>query len=128
MKSHGSDRIHALLFGLSEDLARELTTSLSTVCNSIVSVNGERSNDNLSPHDPNSRIIFCGADTAVVSKLRASHPSSPIVVVSRHAEVSNWLDSIEAGATDYCAAPFEASQVQWIVETSMRSAQAALAA
>ena len=128
MKSLGSDRIHALLFGLSEDLAGELITPLSAVCGNIVAVPDERSNECFAVAAPNSRIIFCVANTAVVAKLRANHPFSPIVVVSRHPEVADWLDSIEAGATDYCAAPFETSQVQWIVETSMRSAHEALAA
>jgi CheY-like chemotaxis protein len=128
MKSFGFDRIHAVLFGLSEDLATELTPPLSAICGNIVAIDGDRNVDFLAVMAPNTRIIFCGANTAVVSKLRAKHPSSPIVVVSRHAEVSDWLDSIEAGATDYCAAPFEACQVQWIVETSLHSAQAALAA
>jgi DNA-binding NtrC family response regulator len=47
------------------------------------------------------------------------------VVVSRHPEISDWLDSIEAGATDYCAAPFENAQVKWIVESSLRTVSAA---
>jgi DNA-binding response OmpR family regulator len=67
-------------------------------------------------------IIFCGADVNLVSELRSAKPEAPIVVVSRLPEVSDWLDSIEAGATDYCAAPFENAQVKWIVETSMRAA------
>jgi DNA-binding response OmpR family regulator len=54
--------------------------------------------------------------------LRQTKPEASIVVVSRHPEVSDWLDSIEAGATDYCAAPFETAQMKWILETSMRNA------
>jgi DNA-binding NtrC family response regulator len=124
MKYVSSSPIHALLFGLSEDLAGELLQPLARFCTNIQSVDGARDHHNLSTAGQSApQIIFCGANTEVVTKLRKSNPQAPIIVVSRHPEVSDWLDSIEAGATDYCAAPFETSQVQWIVETSMRSAQ-----
>ena len=128
MTSLHSNHIHALLFGLNEDLAGELTPPLAKFCSNIQSVDGSRGHDNLFAGGPNPRIIFCGPSASVVTKLRAANPLAPIVVVSRHPEVSDWLDSIEAGATDYCAAPFETSQIQWILETSMRSARTSAAA
>lgn len=112
--------IHALLFGLSDDLAGELLKPLAKFCSQIQSVGAERNLSTIS--DSAAQVIFCGADTQIVAKLRQSKPEAPIVVVSRLPEVSDWLDSIEAGATDYCAAPFESAQLQWILETSMRSA------
>lgn len=119
-----SNRVNALLFGLSEDLAGELLRPLSKLCGNIESVAKGREHDSLSTlADSSAEIIFCGADTGVVTRLRESKPGAPIVVVSRHPEVSGWLDSIEAGASDYCAAPFETAQVQWILETSMRAAR-----
>jgi DNA-binding NtrC family response regulator len=111
---------HALLFGLSEDLAGELIPSLKSCSVNVKSIKREMSALAESPAD----IIFCGADVNLVGELRSAKPEASIVVVSRHPEVSDWLDSIEAGATDYCAAPFEKSQVQWIVESSRRSAPA----
>ncbi len=125
-----SDRVHAVIFGLSEDLAGELLQPLSKFCTSIESVVQGREKDGLSALASSSpQIIFCGADTTIVTQIRETNPAAPIVVVSRHPEVSGWLDSIEAGATDYCAAPFETAQVQWILETSMRaSSQVAAAA
>ena len=119
--TRSTDRIHAVLFGLSEDLAGDLLKPLAKFCSNIQSVDGGRlSTIAESP----AQIIFCGADTEVVSDLRRTKPEAPIVVVSRHPEVSGWLDSIEAGASDYCAAPFESAQLQWILETSMRSVRA----
>ena len=112
--------IHALLFGLSDDLARELRQPLAKFCGKVQSI-ARDSADFAKLAESSVQIIFCGADTQVVSALRESKPDAPIVVVSRHPEVSHWLDSIEAGATDYCAAPFETAQVKWILETSMRS-------
>lgn len=121
-----SNRVDALLFGLSEDLAGELLQPLSKFCGSIRSIARGREYDSLpAVADSSAHVIFCGTDTRVVTRLREAKPDASIVVVSRLPEVSGWLDSIEAGATDYCAAPFETAQVQWILETSMRASQVA---
>ena len=124
MKISIDNHIHALLFDLSEDLAHDLIQPLSKLCGHI---------DEVRHHLPSvakcaANIIFCGANTEVVTKLRQTKPEASIVVVSRHPEVSGWLDSIEAGATDYCAAPFETAQVQWILQSSMRAAQVPVSA
>jgi DNA-binding response OmpR family regulator len=110
--------IHALLFGLSEDLAGELLKPLESIC-SVRAAKSRADDAALSE----AAIIFCGPDTRVIEELRATRPGAPIVVVSRHPEVSDWLDSIEAGASDYCAAPFESAQVKWIIDSSLRFAQ-----
>jgi hypothetical protein len=117
MKTWRSEGVHALLFGLSEDLAGELLKPLAPLCREVSSVPA----DVAAPAIPPANIIFCGTDVKVVSGLRTARPEASIVVVSRHPEVSDWLDSIEAGAADYCAAPFESSQVRWILESSLRS-------
>lgn len=120
-----SDRMRTVLFGLSDDLALELSTPLSKFCRNIRLV---KSGESFSGPGPGPDIIFCCADTAVVAQLRKTNPTAQIVVVSRLPEVSDWLDAIEAGASDYCAAPFETVHVQWILETSLRAAQTAAAA
>ena len=119
--TRSTDRIHAVLFGLSEDLAGDLLKPLAKFCSNIQSVDGGRLS---TVAESPAQISFCGANTEVVSDLRRTKPEAPIVVVSRHPEVSGWLDSIEAGASDYCAAPFESAQLEWILETSMRSVRA----
>ena len=58
-------------------------------------------------------------DLDTVLKTRAD---LPVVVVSRLPEVSAWLDALEQGAADYCAAPFEATQVRWVLNTSLAPA------
>jgi DNA-binding response OmpR family regulator len=122
MSKQMHDRIHALLFGLSEDLAGELLKPLAQFCADVRSVKTGRDTKNIQEiSESPAQIIFCGADVDTVSQLRSAKPEASIVVVSRHPEVTDWLDSIEAGATDYCAAPFETSQVQWILESSLRS-------
>src|SRR5687768_4905070 len=124
MSISSNNRIHALLFGLSEDLAGELMAPLSKLCSHIDQVRHQLA----SVASCGAQVIFCGANTEVVTKLRQTKPDASIVVVSRHPEVSGWLDSIEAGATDYCAAPFETAQVQWILESSMRAVQVPVSA
>ena len=109
-----TNNIHALLLGLTEDLAGELLAPLKSCAVNAHAVDRVRD-----VAESSVDIIFCGADVNLVSELRSAKPDAPIVVVSRLPEVSDWLDSIEAGATDYCAAPFENAQIKWIVETSM---------
>lgn len=114
--------INAVLYRLSDDLAGELVKPLEPLC-SVSSATATADLDSAEAH-----IVFCGPDADTVAALRQARPNAPIVVVSRHAEVSHWLDSIEAGATDYCAAPFESHQVEWILNSSLRSLQQALRA
>ncbi len=52
----------------------------------------------------------------------------PVVVVSRLPEVEGWLDALEDGAADYCAAPFEPVQLRWLLDTHTRVRNAYAAA
>ncbi|HVX65051.1 MAG TPA: hypothetical protein VHA11_00540 [Bryobacteraceae bacterium] len=69
-------------------------------------------------------LIFCSSDreryTALLEAVERHRPELPVVIVSRAPEVSEWLDAIEAGASDYCAAPFETSHVEWILESVLK--------
>jgi hypothetical protein len=51
----------------------------------------------------------------VVRRLRALDANLCVVVVARMAEMQDWLDAIEAGATDYWPAPFEPTQVRTLI-------------
>ena len=68
-------------------------------------------------------IVFAGGDgkdyLALLRGLRESRPTLPFVVVTRIPETSDWLDALEAGATDYCSAPFEARQINWLMESAL---------
>jgi DNA-binding NtrC family response regulator len=55
----------------------------------------------------------------LLRKVRAAHPALPFVVVTRIPETSDWLDALEAGATDYCSAPFETRHMDWLIETAI---------
>jgi DNA-binding NtrC family response regulator len=68
-------------------------------------------------------IVFAGGESAeylpLLRQVRESRPGLPFVVVSSSSDVVRWLDALEAGATDYCSAPFEIQQVQWVMESAM---------
>ncbi len=68
-------------------------------------------------------IVFANGDGArympLLQGVREMEPALPFVVVTRVPDTSDWLDALEAGATDYCSAPFEARQMKWLLETAL---------
>jgi len=111
-----------LLFGLDRAVEDELNPVLTKLGQTVqigAPVSGvlERTDAN---------VVF--ADGATLSAVRSKRPELPVVVVSRIPEVRDWLDALEAGASDYCGAPFEKVQVKWVldgVERGLRERAAA---
>lgn len=121
-----NNEANIVLFGLDEELAQELRQGLVNVCGEMHSQSVPHGNDCLNMiKDSAVTLIFCGPDSELVSELRTSHPNASIVVVSRLPEVMDWLDAIEAGADDYCAPPFEAVQIRWILDANLRASRLA---
>ena len=118
--------VQVMIYGLEGQLATEL---LDAVAKLGVPVDRQAFRDaqecRLSAADSVTDIIFCSPDSDRVRALRASHPTAFIIAASRLPDVSDWLDAIEAGANDYCASPFEPTQVRWILESSLRHHSAA---
>jgi DNA-binding NtrC family response regulator len=56
----------------------------------------------------------------VLRRLRALDGKLCLVVIARAPDTQSWLDAIEAGATDYWPAPFEASQVRALIEPATK--------
>jgi DNA-binding NarL/FixJ family response regulator len=73
-------------------------------------------------------VLFCNADDpghlTVVRRIRARHPNLRVVVVTGNPDSSKWLDALEAGASNYCSAPFETAQICWLL-SAVLSHQAA---
>ena len=69
-------------------------------------------------------LVFCPVNPGSLARARQLYPETPVVVVSRLPEVEGWLDALEAGAADYCAAPFELVQVNWILQTHLAQTKA----
>jgi len=57
----------------------------------------------------------------VVRRLRALDAHLCVVVIARNADTQDWLDAIEAGATDYWPAPFEPSQVRTLIAPAVNA-------
>ncbi len=76
-------------------------------------------------------IVFAGGEPAcylsLLRRLRAARPSLPFVVVTRVPETREWLDALEAGATDYCSAPFESKHLRWLMESALPRRRSAAA-
>lgn len=64
-------------------------------------------------------LVFCTTEDSCyrpfLSALRQKGSAVPIIAVSRYPDISQWLDALECGATDYCAPPFESDSIEWIL-------------
>ncbi len=120
-----------VLFGLSDSLTAELERVLAQEAGVKVythpSAPGPHSLDLL--RSLQADVVFCAAEPErcqpLLEAMRQRQMNLPIVVVSRTAEVANWLGALEAGAQDYCAPPFEPVQIRWILEAAARTRCAA---
>jgi DNA-binding NtrC family response regulator len=106
------------LVGLEESAATELGRALKNE-HEIQRKPVNTTVDDLADSD----IVFADGDRRryvnLLRGVREKRPAMPFVVVTKRAETSNWLDALEAGATDYCAAPFQDREMRWLVETAL---------
>jgi len=118
------------LLGLPEDLASQLARILLDESHRVsrcLYVSDLRRN-------PNCCAVFISGDTPdysqTLSRIREARPGLPVIVVTRQPEARHWLDALDAGAADYCGAPFEHVQLRWILapivsQTARRPEQSA---
>jgi CheY-like chemotaxis protein len=103
-----------VLIGLEQTAASQIGRALSSERHEIQHKSKNIPIDDLLDVD----IVFAGGDQTqyltLLRRIRASRPTLPFVVVTRRPETSDWLDALEAGATDYCSAPFEPRQINWL--------------
>lgn len=115
-------RFKAILAGLDPVLAGQLSPVLAQLA---IQVQEAGSEDRNALSDTETGIVFCSSEPAlratVMDAVERSQPGLPVVVVSRLPQMSEWLDAMESGAADYCAAPFEPAQIRWILESNLRS-------
>lgn len=64
-----------------------------------------------------SDLIFAGSDD--LREALSRYPTRPVIVTSRLPEMHAWITALEAGAADYCGAPFEPTQVRWVLNTAL---------
>jgi DNA-binding NtrC family response regulator len=110
--------VPVLLFRLESSLREELAPALSSIGIAL-----EVSESAAGPG-----LVFCDSRPELVADALLRFPGRPVVVVSRLAEVDDWLNALEAGAADYCTPPFETAALRWIVQSSLGRGAAAAAA
>jgi DNA-binding NtrC family response regulator len=73
--------------------------------------------------------VFCNSEPLeyrqLLSEVKRRGLRLPVIVVSRLPEISEWLDAVEAGAVDYCAAPFEHQHLSWLIQSALLYARPA---
>ncbi|HUQ91403.1 MAG TPA: hypothetical protein VM120_06965 [Bryobacteraceae bacterium] len=91
-----------VLFGLEEELAGLLCIALH---NESIRIESEIERIGDVPAD----LVLSPFSADLVSLLNAV--SAPVVVVTRHKQTDEYIDAMEAGAADYCVAPFQPKQL-----------------
>jgi len=78
-------------------------------------------------------VVFLGGIAGLylplLRQLRAFSPALPIIVVAPVSETAEWLDALEAGASDYCVPPFAMRDLRFLLApANLKSAKIAAAA
>lgn len=66
-------------------------------------------------------ILFCPLSADLPAFIACCGDEVPVIVVSRVPDTREWIAAMEAGASDYCAPPFECSQLRWILTSASHS-------
>ncbi|HUP02850.1 MAG TPA: hypothetical protein VMU19_02595 [Bryobacteraceae bacterium] len=116
------------LLGLPQDLAAELSRYLLAEGHTV---EHKRYIQDLAKRSRPSAVFLSGdspdfQDT--VAALKDAEPGLPFVVTTRMPDSARWLNALEAGAADYCGAPFESVQVRWIMSSILGQQKACVAA
>jgi DNA-binding response OmpR family regulator len=107
------------LIGLEQATATQISRALATERHRI-----EQKPESIEvPELMDVDIVFAGGlpfqYLSLLRRVRQERPELPFVVVTRIPETTEWLDALEAGATDYCSSPFEARQIHWLMEAAL---------
>ena len=111
-----------LFYNLDPSLSGELRSALGDATPEMAPANCATLDETLEmARKTEPQVIFCSYSRQLISLLASLDESLrriPVVVVTRHPETREWIDSIEAGASDYCSAPFEPRQLRWIISAN----------
>jgi DNA-binding response OmpR family regulator len=102
-----------LLIGLESAMADELSRVLRQLGHAVKSAPVNDAAVDAADAD----LIFAGSEDFREALNR--YPRRPVIVTSRLPEMKSWINALEAGAADYCGAPFEATQVRWVLNTAL---------
>lgn len=111
-----------LLLGLDDSVARRIETASLQVHHSVA-IEPMCTNYQTAPH---ADVVFVSGDEEryldTLRSIRSHLAAPPVVVVTRTADSCRWLNALEAGAADYCSAPFEPKPIQWILASALQAA------
>jgi DNA-binding NtrC family response regulator len=115
-----------LILGVEESIGADLHRVLGSQGHTVFSEPFRSADGSLEAIDRLAAdLVFCASETprfeALLACLRAQARSVPVVVASPIPELDIWLDALDAGAHDYCAAPFEPRLVGQIVNNALSS-------
>ncbi len=100
-----------ILIGLEQTTASQIRTVLPADRHCIEYEDAITSRRDL----PGADIVFVGGghnqSLSLLRQVKERFPDLPCVVATRMPETNEWLDSLEAGAIDYCATPFDSRQL-----------------
>lgn len=69
-------------------------------------------------------IVFASGEPShylpLLRRVRDECPALPFVIITDLPKTVEWLDALDAGATDYYCPPFEARQIRWVMESVSR--------
>jgi DNA-binding response OmpR family regulator len=117
--------VNILVVGLEDPLATELCRALREQRHSVLSVAFTSAADCLATIERvGADLMFCRSERqqyeAILEGMRRHGQGIPLVVVSSLPETGDWLNALDAGAADYCAAPFEPKLIERIVENTLQ--------
>jgi DNA-binding NtrC family response regulator len=118
-------RAKVLLLGLDNALAAELE---KTLAESSHSVSAWPLDDPAAAASHVLRedfdVVFCGEErerfVPLLAALGERNCKVLVVVASRVPDTARWLDALDAGAWDYCGAPFEPRLLRHILENAVK--------
>jgi len=68
-------------------------------------------------------LVFAGGERnqcmSLLRRIKDAFPWLPCIVAARVPDTNDWLDALEAGATDYCGAPFESHQMELLIKSAL---------
>ena len=104
---------NVLLLGLDPALADELSRVLRQLGHTVATASRRGTRTDCTHTD----LVF--ADSSALREALAFRPQRPVIVTTRLPEMKSWISALENGAADYCGAPFEPTQVRWVLNTAL---------
>jgi DNA-binding NtrC family response regulator len=122
------DQPHILVVDDEPNVRRVLATLLEQAGMAVTRAeSGEQALDLVRAQDPDlvlTDLAMPGMDgLALLSRLRASFPEIPVVLLTAHGTVANAVEAMKRGAHDFLTKPFDRAQVLEVVRAALGQAE-----